>query len=189
MSFFAPEHRLEISQGDIFSLAPHALVLSPLKLLGSEFSLRGNQPVMPTSVYNRVEDGQLREQAAVTFLDITYGMLLTHDCEFDKGAKYVILGLLKLLSLIPVDQQANVRNNRSFRYFYIPKFDDIGEYYLDLRRISTVSRQFVSYEARVASLSDVARDALMAQLVLFLTRRPLIPRSADDHGAQGVETT
>jgi hypothetical protein len=58
---------------------------------------------------------------------------------------------------------------------YLPDVPGVGEAYVDFRYCVTVHRQAAVPTARVASMTEAARERLYAQLLVYYTRRDFKP--------------
>ncbi len=104
-------------------------------------------------------------------------MLLTYACEIDKDRKHRTVALVRPLpASMPPQDLATIRENRRFAFFYLPAGGDLlPESYVDFRRICTISPQWADSASRLASLTPVARQAMLLQFFRFLTRVELDP--------------
>jgi hypothetical protein len=108
---------------------------------------------------------------------ITRAMLLTYDCEIDKDRKHRMVALIRPLpASMPAQDLATIRENRRFAFFYLPAGGErLPESYVDFRRICTVTPTWVDSAHRVASLTTVARQAILLQFFRFFARVELDP--------------
>jgi len=73
-----------------------------------------------------------------------------------------------------------VKGGRDFSFFYLPPQEgQLVESYVDFRRICTVAPLWVDSTARLASLTEEARHAMLLQFFRFLARVELDPRVFD----------
>lgn len=69
-----------------------------------------------------------------------------------------------------------IRENRNFSFFFLPDAGaDLPESYVDFRRISTVSPQWIDGATRLASLTSPAQQAMLLQFFRFIARVELKP--------------
>lgn len=108
---------------------------------------------------------------------ITRAMLLTYDCEIDKDRKHRMVALIRPLpASMPAQDRATIRENRRFAFFYLPAGGErLPESHVDFRRICTVTPTWVDSAHRVASLTTVARQAMLLQFFRFVARVELDP--------------
>jgi hypothetical protein len=105
-------------------------------------------------------------------------MLLTFDCEIDKDKKHRTVAMIRPLPPnMPNRGRETIQANKRFPFFYLPAGgDQLPESYVDFRRICTVSPQWVDSATRLASLTPVARQAMLLQFFHFFTRVELDPQ-------------
>jgi hypothetical protein len=168
----------QLCQGDILERVPHLFLKEqprPLRkttvpknriVYELEELAEGALPITP-------EEGALVPAAC----QVTRAMLLTHDCEIDKDKKHRTVALVRPLPAnMPDQDRATIQQNQRFPFFYLPAGgDQLPESYVDFRRLCTVSPQWVDTAARLASLTIAARQAMLLQLLRFLTRVELNP--------------
>lgn len=137
--------RPEISQGDIFL----GLIFAEWKLTQENTPVLVNAPKYP-------------------------GMLLTHDCEYDKPtSQFVLIARILPLSGVSIDTQGNIRKNRIVASFYLPAQEqaDFPECYVDLRQMERVTKrsiQAVEHEGqRILSLTEDSRELLQYSIAAF----------------------
>jgi len=110
--------------------------------------------------------------------EVVRGLLVTHDCEFDKPrTRYCVIAQVRSLVSVDGGTQANVRQNRVLSAFFLPALRDaMPDSFADFRDISSVLKdELIRLDAnalRVVSLDDAAREALQEQLVRFFVREP-----------------
>ena len=163
----------KLCQGDVFERVPllHLKELPPtLKRVTLPGNREGFELTEPLSAEAppKVHAGLL----VPALVDHTRGILLTYDCEIDKpGVKHLTVALVRPLDPLPDDQKELLRQGRSFAYFHLPAAADGGsESYVDFRRLATLSVEIVQSSKRVASLSEIAWQALLFQFIRFFSR-------------------
>jgi hypothetical protein len=163
-----------LCQGDILERVPNVYVknqpvaLKRITLSGGRAGYEIDESQEPS-----------KEDALIPALcHISRGILLTHGCEIDKDAKHRLIALVRpVRPEWEAEQLAIVRENRNYSYFYLPASEGkLSESYVDLRRICTVSPHWVDSAIRLASLTAEACQAMLFQLVRFLTRAELDPK-------------
>jgi hypothetical protein len=168
VAFNAPHQ--ELSQGDLFALAPSLYVKELgffVRLDRNRYQLQEWQP--PTL---KVSEEHQAAAAAVRRLAI----VLTHDCEIDKSPARasVLLAQVRPLAGVPDDQRQGFRHNTRHRAFYLPQCNHIDqESYADLRAITTIRVAALGSVERIASMNEDGRRMLREQLFRFFTRRYL----------------
>ena len=124
----------------------------------------------------------VRHEGNKPIVDTPFGILLTHDCEYDKRTTETVL-VAGVWPLADLDKslQISVRKRQVFSAFYLPASPgQMPEAYVDLRQLSTVEKSIIE-EAhqsmrRLLSLDDDSRLALQQQVVLFLMRPGVLVR-------------
>lgn len=177
VSFYRPADP-QLCQGDILERIPQVYLKDPPTPLRKTTGA-GNRPfyeledsgaqTLPTTP----EEGVLVPASC----QVTRAMLLTYSCEIDKDRKHRTVALIRPLPAnMPLQDRATLQENRRFAFFYLPTGSDLlPESYVDFRRICTVSPQWVDSATRLASLTSVARRAMLLQFFRFLTRVELDP--------------
>jgi hypothetical protein len=168
----------QLCQGDILERVPHLLLkdqpwpLQKATLPGKRIGYELQE--LPEGVFPDTPEGGALVRAAC---DVTRAMLLTHDCEVDKDKKHRAVVLVRPLpASMPAEDRATIQQNKRFPFFYLPAGGDrLPESYVDFRRICTVSPQWVDSATRLASLSALARQAMLLQFFRFLARVELGP--------------
>ena len=176
-AYYRPVGR-QVCQGDILERVPQLYLKEQPKPL-RKATLAGNRTsyeledlaegALPTTS----EEGIL----VPAHCQVTRAMLLTYDCEIDKDRKHRTVALIRPLSArMPAQDRATIHENRRFAFFYLPAGGELlPECYVDFRRICTVSPQWVDSATRLASLTAIARQAMLLQFFRFLTRVELDP--------------
>lgn len=176
-SFYRPVDP-QLCQGDILERVPHLFLKEQPRPL-RKTTLPGNRIVYePEELADRAlpttpEEGVLVPAAC----HVTRAMLLTYDCEIDKDKKHRTVALVRPLpATMPAQERATIEQNRRFPFFYLPAAgDQLPESYVDFRRLCTIAPPWVDSATRLASLTPVARRAMLLQLFRFLTRAELDP--------------
>jgi hypothetical protein len=98
-------------------------------------------------------------------------ILLTYDCEIDKDKRHRTIALVRPMTGLRPEEQEVIRKNGKYACFYLPALDDAQpEGYVDFRRLTTVSPDWLDKGKRIASLSEQARRKLLLRLFLFFSR-------------------
>jgi hypothetical protein len=170
----------ELCQGDIFERVPLAYINDDPPLLKRATlpgKREGYEVVSPLSQATSPPSGPLLVPARC---DYTRALLLTFDCEIDKPtAKVLTLALIRPLDpRMPDADQAKIRENRKFAFFFLPPVEDTAPgSYVDFRRLATVGIGVVKATPRMTRLSDASRKAMLFQLFRYLTRIDLFKAS------------
>jgi hypothetical protein len=187
-----PFYRLvdkEILQGDIFEEVPQLFLRPPLLAL-RRVTLAGGREAFgfypfpppaddaPGGPSGRVPPGGpfhfgTGEQTSA-FCQVTRAIILNHDCDIENEPDHRLVALVRPLSPVPAEHQEIIRHNQNFNYFYLPAEDGLPEAYVDFRRLTSLSPDFLPVEKRIAALAVESVKALQAQFFRFLTRRDLI---------------
>lgn len=168
-------------QGDLIREIPSLHLRPPLELLRKQVVAKGREIWAPHR-YPGVEatpplDLKTGEHASV-FCQVSHGILLTHGCEIDKDKKHRLVAIIRpMASLENEADKEKVRTSRTFRFFHLPEDEGRGipESYADFRRVTVVHPDFTAFENRIASLTELAVDALQLQFFRYLTRREFEP--------------
>jgi hypothetical protein len=113
------------------------------------------------------------KEAVVAEGQLTWGIVLTHDCEVenDDSKSHRLVGLLRTFSILSVASQQIILEGRNMGRFYLPAWDEKGlpETYVDLRRWTTLREDALPAEHRIASMTDLGRELLQAATIRYLT--------------------
>jgi hypothetical protein len=104
---------------------------------------------------------------------LTLGIVLTHDCEIENpdSRYHRLVGLLRPLATLDERDQETIVQNRHYGRLYLPAWPEVEfpESYLDLRRITTLRRDGLPDDHRIASLTDFGREVLQFAIIRYLT--------------------
>jgi len=151
----------QLSQGDIFDVAPHVFLREKLSFVRNH---EGNYvPADPPSDLRG--DMVVRSESAK-------GILLTHDCSIDKtSTKYWQICPVVPISKLSRQEQGDVRKNRVYKFLHLPELGGVlPESFADFSLITSISPELFQKAKRLATLSDLGRKALYAQYIRWLTR-------------------
>lgn len=106
-------------------------------------------------------------------------VVLSHDCEIDKPeSRFVLVVGIQPGDRIAPDRLGLVRAGRIRSAMHFPGSGPLAEGFIDFRRLYRVHRDFVDNAMtageRVASMTDEARDALIAFTMRFFSREVFI---------------
>lgn len=138
-----------------------------------EFYLPVHRPqISQGDIFANIPVARVKFPEAIPILKEIDGLLLTHDCEFDKPlSSYVMITEIRTLDELNPTSRGNVRNLKTLNTFYLPSTDTVPESYLDFRRTYQVDKAFLfdrlSKSLRLRSLTDEARTALQRQIAIF----------------------
>lgn len=123
-------------------------------------------------IFNNLPVARVKYPEVVPILKEIKGMLITHDCEFDKkSSTYVLVTEVRPLKEVDSSSRGNIKNFKTLNTFFLAAADNIDESYLDFRRIYQIEKSFLfdrsAQSLRVRSLTDEARAALQRQLAIF----------------------
>lgn len=178
---------VEICQGDIFDEIPHLFLRQPpVRVLRQEAAaggrmdnrmyewMQGRPGDRPPANGFRFSSGN--GETVLAACQITFGILLTYDCEIDKDQRHRAVAMVRTIASIAEADRPGVRGNQSLRFFHLPPVGEMPESYVDFRRVSTIGPELLLPEQRIASLATTSVIALRSQYVAFLTReRPRDP--------------
>ena len=102
-------------------------------------------------------------------------VILTHDCEIENpdSREHRLMAVVRpLLNLSPSDREI-VRGNRHFGRMWLPAWDavELPESYVDFRRITTLRKDALPHDHRIASMTDVGRELLQKFTIRYLTEQ------------------
>lgn len=106
---------------------------------------------------------------------LSAGMLITHECVVDKGQQTPFLfARVALMSNVKSSNfSQNIRENRVHGIFYLPVSPQLpDESYVDLRIATCLDPSLISGLNKVASLTQVGREALREKLIRFWSGEP-----------------
>ena len=179
----------DIVQGDIFDGVPHLFLRPPLHVL-RRVTLAGGREAMgfyqyppPTDESPGGREGKIPpggpfhlgsgEQAS-SFCQVSRAIVLNHDCDIENEPEHRLVALVRPLA--PVRDAAHqevIRLNQNYSYFYLPAEGEMPDAYVDFRRITSLTPDFLSISDRLSSLSEESVKALQFHLFRFLTRRDI----------------
>jgi hypothetical protein len=162
----------KLCRGDVFECVPHLLLKDQPRPLRPA-TLPGNKSGF---LIEDLPEGTLpqpgKEFVVPAACVVARTMLLTYDCEIDKPKSLRTIALVRPLDpKMPQVDRDKVRNNQKLAFFYLPAQDGmLPECYVDFRRVSTISPEWVDRGKKLASLHETARQAMLMRFFLFLTR-------------------
>ncbi len=172
VSWWAPQIKPELSQGDVLSPVLIGSPAVPETFLSNRHVKGGELGWFPSS--NWQPDGNGRG----SFLGkgrIIHGIVVSHDCELDKkrrGARVLVAPISSLEKLSPVHSQPIIEQ-KSYSKMPLPGIPQLGDYYVDLNCLMWLDREIVDRVKRIASMSEDGVTRLHAQLFGFFTRKQL----------------
>lgn len=172
VSWWAPQIKSELSQGDILSPVLIGSSAVPETYLVKRQFRGGEQAWSPSS--NWQPDGNGKG----SFLGkgrIIHGIVVSHDCELDKkrrSARVLVAPISSLEKLLPEESQPIIEQT-SYSKMPLPDIPQLGNYYVDLNCLMWLDREIVDRIKRIASMSEDGVTRLHAQLFGFFTRKQL----------------
>jgi hypothetical protein len=174
-------------QGDIFSVAPNIFLKERLQKPRA-VTLAGQKHGFEIDELSHASDdgtkvGLDRLQSGTDVLVpvstlIRPAILLSHGCEIDKDKKHRIIALIRSMADLKEAEKNNIRSHGRRACFYLPQCgNDLPEGYVDFRRISTVTLEWLESRKRVKSLTEAARRQLLVAFFLFFSRIELTVES------------
>jgi hypothetical protein len=97
-------------------------------------------------------------------------VVLSYDCEIDKGQSRVTVAPLHPISSLPAEIQSQVLEQRIWALAPLPDVPGLGTFYADLRSITAAGRATVDGCQRIASMKPDAVRLLQARIIGFFTR-------------------
>lgn len=165
--WWADQVKAELSQGDILSsLAIGVGVAPPVYLRHA--TMKGGASGWTESPQPQERQGKVHLLAAGGVVAI---IVLSHDCEIDKGQTRVIVAPIKEIGAVAADHQQSILDGRSWAHVALPDLPGMGTCFADLRSTMAVDRANVSQAQRLASMTAQAVALLQARIVGFYVRK------------------
>lgn len=142
-------------------------------MLTEIYLIEQRKQISQGDIFSNIPVARVKFPEGIPILKEIQGMLVTHDCEFDKpNSIYVLISECRPLSELKPESQGNIKNLKTLNTFYLPQTEGIIESYIDFRRTYQVDKSFLfervsSKSLRLKSLTDEARTALQRQLAIF----------------------
>lgn len=156
-----------LSQGDVLKPLPQAVSVFPTRRLQRK-SLKGApEAYVPTEDTSR--DYFLFRGAETEVL------IISHSCDLDKNERkqrVLVSPIFRLDIVSKKDVRETILAQRRISLMPLPDLPELGDCYADLRLISSVPREFLTDERRLASMSEEGVVRLQVQLAYFLFRIP-----------------
>jgi hypothetical protein len=166
VTWWLPGLQPELSQGDIIQDLAAGLLVEPVRYLRHATLPKGlngwaesDTPVMRANRLNYLAEG-LKGLAVV----------ISHDCEIDKGQSRVLTAPLKAISSVDAETQEVILAQRHWALAPLPDIPNLGTFFADFRSITPSDRRAVDRTPRLASMNSEAVKLLQARLVGFFTR-------------------
>lgn len=170
LRWWAGQLQDKLSQGDIVADLPIFQAMKPVKYL-KKTTYKNNISGWVESV-EAIVDGE-RKAHFLAIGKLAPGIVISHSCELDKGKGRVIVAPIAPISSVPEEQQHKILGQEHFALMPLPNIPEIGTSYADLRSISFLHRDIVDSSRRIASMSEMATERLIAQIVAFFARKKL----------------
>lgn len=170
----------QLCQGDIFGCVPLVRLRTMPELVKS-VALNPKRIVHEVDKDFNPDNCAAKDRKSCRILaecDYTHAVLLTHDCEIDKGAELTLAIIRPFDATVSEESRTRLRNNDKFAAFYLPQADNWPECYVDFRRLVSVLPAVLKDRPRLRCLDTVFRDALFFHYFQFLTRRRIGPAEA-----------
>jgi len=166
----------DFRQGDIYCDVPHIMLSKPgFEVLRTFQAKGGRTQVFLHDENNPPRDGFHWESKECVAAEGQLGkaIVLTHDCEIENAdsREHRLVGLLRPLDRLDARDREIIIQGLHFGRFYLPAWHDVGlpESYLDLRRITTLRKDALPDQLRIASMTDFGREILQAAIIRYLT--------------------
>jgi hypothetical protein len=166
----------DFRQGDIYRDVLHIMLSLPgFQVLRTREAPGGRTQVFLHTETNPPRDGFRWESKERVEAEgqLALGIVLTHDCEIENpdSRHHRLVGLVRPLDRLDARDQEIIVQNRHYGRLYLPAWADVGlsESYLDLRRITTLRRDALPDDHRIASMTDLGREILQAAIIRYLT--------------------
>ena len=168
----------DFRQGDIYRDCLHLMLSqSGYRVLRERPAAQGRTQVFLHGEENPPKDGfrwDSKENVAAEG-QLAMCVVLTHDCETENAdnRNHRLIGLVRPLELLPTSDRQIVVQNRNYARLYLPAWhaQGIPESYLDLRRITTIRRDALPEDKRIASMTDGGREILQKAIIRYLTNQ------------------
>jgi hypothetical protein len=128
------------------------------------------------------ESDRLRGESVVVPGYRGLSMVMTHDCEIENDPDFRVMAMIRPISAVDKDHQADVLGLAIWPYFPLAPQSDppvMQPCFVDFRRLTTVRASALRADDRYAAVSDVVREAVALRFWLFLFRRILQPGEAE----------
>lgn len=163
-----------LSQGDLILDQTFLIPVAPTVFLKSR-SFKGGEPGWGQSAVPTNGKGGERFLAAGA---VKPALVISHDCDLDKAledpdgpAGYRVLAApVAPINTVDPAMQTLILSQQVKAMLPLQGCPGLGDCYADLRLVMAVPRVAVDAGKRVASMADVARARLRAQLVEFFVR-------------------
>lgn len=173
VGWWEPNVADELSQGDIFENVPFLMPLHPAEYMETR-PLKNNEIGWVKSPQKKIIKGT---QHILASAKTGLGMILNHGCDIEKSQKltkprYTICFVDTLQNLSDAEQD-KVRTQKPFHQLYLPEVPGYGDCYINLRLTCVLPGQAIDELQRIASMTDLARTRLHAQILAFYSRLDL----------------
>jgi hypothetical protein len=119
---------------------------------------------------------RIREEGLLAVVKLERGILLTHDCEYDKpGTTAIMIAVVRSVAEQSPRYQDSIRGRGVASAFYLEAVQGIlPESFVDLRTITVIDKRIIIVRVnegkRLISMTQEARIALQEQLFFFFGR-------------------
>jgi hypothetical protein len=103
-----------------------------------------------------------------------HGIILTHDCEFDKDRRGLRAQVARLGAVddLKPDERTQVMNQGSYSKMVLPNVPTLGStLYVDFRTQITLDTRLINSKRKIASLSEFGRQRLRVGLIYYFLRK------------------
>jgi len=169
-SWWTPQLKSELSQGDVLSPIPIGSPHLPVTYLSKGRVEKGSQVWLQSSKWQPDGDG------IGLFLGkgrVIHGLVVSHDCEIDKPSRSARVLIAPISQLDKLEESARqpIIEQKRYSLMPLPGVPQLGDYYADLRCLMWLDRKIVDQNKRIASMSEEGVLRLQAQLIGFFTRK------------------
>jgi len=169
LAWWAETLQNDLTQGDIVSAFPIALLPKPLKYLKKMSTLGQGK-----TGWLEVSDPFLDENDQTYYLAkgrVIQGIIVSHSCDIDKNARRILVAPIAKIESLQENHREAVVNQTNIRLMALPNVPGLGDAYADLRSITAVPAELIHELKRNASMTDQALLLLQTRLIEFFTRK------------------
>jgi hypothetical protein len=169
----------DILQGDIFRDVPHLFLKPPLQAIRGPITGKQGRPSwgiythplplgsgsLPIDQPRIGGPFQFREGEQVPVrCNVTLGIVMNHECDIENEPEHRLIALVRPLGPVQNPEHRRViQENRNSAYFYLPSLEGVmEEAYVDFRRLTSLSPEFLAAINRLTALSPIAVQGLQA---------------------------
>lgn len=168
----------DLRQGDIYRDVLHVMLSEPGFTVLREITIKGGRRAFaphdaddpPSGGFTWESKESVRAEGQVCL-----AVVLTHDCEIENpdSREHRLVAVVRPLLNLSTGDRETIRSNRQFGRMWLPAWDEVElpESYVDFRRITTLRKDALPDDHRIASMTDVGRELLQKFTIRYLTEQ------------------